>query len=111
MTQEKISRKELLKASLPGFTLDAVDVREITLRPGQKTGLHKHPCPVFGFILEGTAIVQIDGQAEQRVPAGGACFEPAETTILRFDNASDQQPLRFVACYLLREGQTLIEML
>jgi quercetin dioxygenase-like cupin family protein len=111
MAETKIARKKLIQVDLQSFALDMVDMRELTLQPGQKTGLHKHPCPVIEYILEGTAIVQIEGQQEQRFSAGFACFEPADTTILRFDNASDELPLRFIACYLLRKGQPLIEMI
>jgi quercetin dioxygenase-like cupin family protein len=30
---------------------------EITLKPGQQTGWHTHPMPVFGYILEGELTV------------------------------------------------------
>jgi quercetin dioxygenase-like cupin family protein len=39
-----------------------VDVREIVFQPGQETGLHKHPCPVFGYIAEGEAVLEIQGE-------------------------------------------------
>jgi quercetin dioxygenase-like cupin family protein len=64
-----------------------VDVRSIRFEPGQATGVHSHPCPVIAYIAEGAAIVQVDGEPEQRVEAGGAVYEPAGLTIKRFDNA------------------------
>ncbi len=44
--------------------------------------------------------------------AGSAFFEPADTRVLHFDNASTREPATFIAHYLLAEGdERLIEML
>ena len=109
--QRAIERRPLLKASLEDWRPTAVDIRSLHFAPGQKTGLHSHPCPVFTYIVEGATIVQIEGQAEQRIEAGSAFYEPAGETILRFDNASSTTPLHFIATYLLNGDQPLIEML
>jgi quercetin dioxygenase-like cupin family protein len=75
------------------------------------TGLHCHPCPVVGLIVEGAATIEIEGEVPRELPAGSAFHEPAGKRILRFDNASNEQPMTFVAFYLLRAGQPLIEVL
>jgi quercetin dioxygenase-like cupin family protein len=111
MAQSEITRKPLLSASLKNKTVTSVDVREIIFQPGQETGLHKHPCPVFGYIAEGEAVLQIKGQSPQHLPTGSAFYEPAETVILRFDNASAEKGMRFICFYLLEGEQELIEML
>ena len=111
MAQLSITRKPLLSTVLRNKTVTSVDVREITFQPGQETGLHKHPCPVFGYIAEGEAVLQVEGEAPQHLPAGSAFYEPAETVILRFDNASAEKAMRFICFYLLEGQQGLIEML
>jgi quercetin dioxygenase-like cupin family protein len=111
MAQLSITRKPLLSAVLNDKTVTSVDVRELVFQPGQETGLHKHPCPVFGYIAEGEAVLQVKGEAPQYLNAGSAFHEPAETVILRFDNASKEKPLRFICFYLLEGPQALIEML
>jgi quercetin dioxygenase-like cupin family protein len=111
MSQPTVTRTPLLSATLDHKTVTSVDVREIRFQPGQKTGLHRHPCPVFGYIAEGTALLEIQGEAPQDLPTGSAFYEPAETVILRFDNASPEKPLRFIAYYLLEGRQELIELL
>ena len=111
MAQKKIVRTPLLSAALPNKTVTAVDVREIVFEPGQETGLHKHPCPTFGYIAEGEAILQVKGQPPQSLKTGSAFHEPADTVILRFDNASDEKKMRFICFYLLEGQQELIEML
>lgn len=111
MSQVAIVRKQLLSNVLHHKTVTSVDVREIVFQPGQETGLHKHPCPVFGYIAEGEAVLQVKGERPQHLPAGSAFHEPADTVILRFDNASSDKPLRFICFYLLEGAQELIEML
>jgi len=111
MAQQTITRRPLLSAALNNKTVTSVDVREIVFEPGQETGLHKHPCPVFGYVAEGEAVLEVKGQSPQQLPAGSAFYEPAETVILRFDNASAQNKMRFICFYLLQGPQELIEML
>lgn len=65
----------------------------------------------MGFIANGTALLQIEGQSPLELQAGSAFYEPAETIVLRFDNASSVAPLTFIAYYLLDGKQDLIEML
>lgn len=111
MQTSTITRKPLLNVPFKSKTITSVDVREITFAPSQQTGLHKHPCPVIGFVAEGTALLEVEGQPAQILPAGSSFYEPAETTILRFDNASASAQLKFIAHYLLNGKQELIEML
>ena len=111
MSNSTIIRKPLLNVPLDSKTVTSVDVREITFARSQQTGRHKHPCPVIGFIAEGTALLEVEGQPPLKLPMGSSFYEPAGTTILRFDNASSSAPLQFIAHYLLNGKQELIEML
>ena len=135
MGNDVIFRKPLLSATFASRSIDSVEVKEITFKPGQKTGLHKHPCPVLSYIAEGTALVQVEGEEPKiehfpccrgsrngraaafslrKTPmkvaaldythrenallaAGSAVYEPADTVMLHFDNASETEPLRFIA--------------
>jgi len=111
MSQQPIERKELLKTVLKNGVFTSADVREIRLQPGQQSGRHLHPCAVLGYIVEGTATYQIEGEAEQILPAGSAFHEPAGAIIANFGNASESEPMTFVAFYLLNGDQELIQML
>ena len=97
MAINQIQRKHLLNAEMDPRNLTAVDVREIRLEPGQRTGRHLHPCPVAGFIREGAATFEIEGEPTITLPAGSAFYEPADAVISRFDNDSDSEPLVFAA--------------
>ena len=87
-------------------------MNEIEFAPGQRAGLHRHPCHVVGYIASGTIVYELEGQPSQLLNAGDTFHEPENARVLRFDNASDTAPARFIACYLLKFGESrLIEML
>jgi len=101
-SKETIYRKPLFTAVLEqAKKVGKVEIKEIVFQPGQKTGLHFHPCPVVGYIAEGIVAFQIDGGEEKTFRAGDAFFEPPNVKILQFDNASDSEGMKFIAFYLL----------
>ena len=104
-------RQHLLTADTGVRQLTKIEVHEISFAPGQTGALHYHPCPVTGYILKGTALMQVEGQPARILDAGQAFFEPAMTRILHFDNYSAIEPMVFVAFYLLDGKQTLVEMI
>jgi quercetin dioxygenase-like cupin family protein len=109
--QQTIVRKQLYKANIGTQQVSTVDVREIVFKPKQMTGLHRHPCPVISYVVEGTIKFQIRGQKMQIIHAGQICYEPAGAIIEHFDNASDRVPAKFIPYYLLNGQKELIEML
>jgi quercetin dioxygenase-like cupin family protein len=111
MSQQAIARRQLLLASLGNRNVSSVDVRQIRMEPGQQAGRHLHPCAVVGYIVEGTAVLHIEGESELTLPVGSAFYEPADAIIRNFGNASDLTPMTFVAFYLLNGEQDLIRML
>ncbi len=104
-------RKELYKASIGTQPISTVDVREIDFQPNQTTGLHRHPCPVVSYVVEGTIRFQIRGQKMQIItPARYVMSRPA-AIIEHFDNASDHASAKFIPYYLLNGQKELIETL
>jgi len=108
-----IARKALLTALFSStVNVERVEIKEIELTPGQRVGLHRHPCHVVGYIARGTIVYELEGQAAKVLNAGDAFHEPENGRVLRFDNASDTAPARFIVCYLLKPGESrLIESL
>jgi quercetin dioxygenase-like cupin family protein len=105
-TAAPLKRTPIASHTLPGVTVDHVPVVRLDFKPGQATGRHTHPMPVVGYVLDGTFVVKVDGQPEQRFTAGQSILEPANVTIERFDNASPTQPAVLIAHYLAGPGQT-----
>ena len=85
--QQKIVRKELYKANIGTQSISMVDVREVVFQPKQMTGLHRHPCPVISYVVEGTIKFQIRGEKVQIIHTGQVGYEPAGAIIEHFDNA------------------------
>ena len=52
--QQKIVRKELYIANIGTQPISMVDLREVVFQPKQLAGLHRHPCPVISYVVEGT---------------------------------------------------------
>jgi len=77
------------------------------LEPGAGIPLHSHNCEESVVIIEGRAIVEIEG-IEHEVGPGDATFLPANVPH-RFRNASTQEPMRMLWTYASVEAtRTLI---
>src|SRR5690242_506581 len=73
----KIERIPLLSAHLKEEKkVSTVEIKRIDFAALQKTGLHLHPIPVFGTILEGEIEFQVEGEKLMRLKKGDAFFEP-----------------------------------
>jgi quercetin dioxygenase-like cupin family protein len=96
----------------PAKTVTQVPVVRLNFSPGQVTPRHVHPMPVIGYVLDGDFVVKIDGQPEMYFTAGQSIYEPANTVIERYDNASQSKSATLVAYYLAGAHQTtLIKLL
>jgi quercetin dioxygenase-like cupin family protein len=82
---------------------DRVQVREIRILPSQAAGLHVHNGPVFGSIVTGSVVYQIDGQPASVLRPGDVFYEPEGERIARFDAQDDG--VTFLAYFLLSPGQ------
>jgi quercetin dioxygenase-like cupin family protein len=49
---------------------------EVTFEPGQASAPHRHPGPVFGYVLEGEYEWAIDNQPAKTLKVGETFYEP-----------------------------------
>ncbi|HEY2708222.1 MAG TPA: cupin domain-containing protein [Caulobacteraceae bacterium] len=82
-----------------------VSVVRLDFEPGQITGRHLHPMPVIGYVIEGSFVVQVEGEEAQRFGVGQSVCEPAGRVMARFDNASATEPAAAIVHYLAGPGQ------
>ena len=82
---------------------DRVQVREIRILPSQPAGLHVRNGPVFGNIVTGSAVFQVEGQPATNLRPGDVFYEPEGERIARFDAQDDG--VTFLAYFLLSPGQ------
>ena len=64
-----------VKEKLDGKKAKATTV-EVTLGPGQAGTPHRHPGPVFGYVLEGEYEWAIDDNPAKTLKAGDTFYEP-----------------------------------
>ena len=75
---------------------------EITLQPGQQTGWHTHPVPLFGYILEGELTVDY-GAKGQRVYRKGDGLAEAMNESHNGRNLG-ASPVKILAVFIGMEG-------
>jgi quercetin dioxygenase-like cupin family protein len=94
-----ISEKEIAE-KIDGKERKAVTV-EVTLEPGQSSSPHRHPGPVFGYVLEGEYEWAIDDQPVKKLKAGDAFYEPTMCLHRVSRNPSEKGKTRVLAVLLL----------
>ncbi|MEU4240587.1 cupin domain-containing protein [Actinoplanes sp. NPDC026619] len=99
-----VTRRVVLDVTLPQVLATArVEVREIRILAGQAAGLHVHNGPVFGSVVSGSVVYQIEGDQARTLHPGDVFYEPEATRIARFDATGEG--VTFLAYYLLGDGQ------
>lgn len=65
--------KELQRHPIPGTELDGVTTI-IEIPPGATSARHSHPGEDFGYMIEGTVELYVDGQPPMKLKAGDIFF-------------------------------------
>lgn len=103
-------------------TLSAVDVgeelngkqarattQEVTFEPGAASAPHRHPGPVFGYVLEGELEFQAGDAPVRRLKAGDTFYEPAMVLHAVARNPSAKARTRVLAVILhARDAKALV---
>jgi quercetin dioxygenase-like cupin family protein len=73
---------------------------EVSLEPGQGGKPHRHPGPVFGYVLEGEYELGIDDQPSKVFKAGEPFYEPTGCLHRVSKNPSEKGKTRLLAVVL-----------
>lgn len=73
---------------------------EVTIGPGDMGKPHRHPGPVFGYVLEGTYEWAINDNPAQRLKVGDTFYEPAGSLHRVSSNPSKTARARILAVML-----------
>lgn len=112
MEKKKITRVDLLTVQFNGKqVISKVEIKQIEIPQNGKADYHLHPCSVVGHVVSGTLLFLVEGENSQLLSVGEAFYEPKNQPVLHFDNASDSEPLVFIAYYLIEENEDLIVLL
>jgi quercetin dioxygenase-like cupin family protein len=73
---------------------------EVTLEPGQASMPHRHPGPVFGYVIEGEYEWAIDDQPARTLKVGDTFYEPTGCLHRVSRNPSKKDRTRILAVVL-----------
>jgi quercetin dioxygenase-like cupin family protein len=102
-TQKKVERSRVAFAhDLPRLTGDklSVTIVEVIYGPSESSAPHSHPCPVIGYVLEGTLRTQVKGEGEAIYKAGESFYEAPNGVHVVSANASDKERARLLAYFV-----------
>lgn len=102
----------LLDSVLPSFLPQGSHVMTATIElpPGSPgTPPHRHSGPVFGYMLEGEMVFELEGEPERVIRAGEAFWEPGGDVIhyLAANNLPDRAS-KFVVVIVCAPGQEML---
>src|SRR5258708_24137682 len=102
-TEEKNERARVtLSHDLPRLNGDklTVTVVEVNYGPGESSTPHSHPCPVIGYVLEGTLRTQVKGEPEPIYKAGESFYEAPNRGHLVSANPSHTTSTKLLAYFV-----------
>jgi quercetin dioxygenase-like cupin family protein len=78
----------------------SVSVVEVNYAPGESSMPHSHPCPVIGYILEGTLRTQVRGEPEIIYKTGESFYEAPNGVHLVSANPSHTTSTKLLAYFV-----------
>jgi quercetin dioxygenase-like cupin family protein len=102
----------VLQEAVPPFIPPEAHAMTLSIEfpPGDPgTPPHRHSGPVFGYVVEGEMLLEIEGEPERVVRAGEAFWEPGGDVIHYQDgNNRDDVSLRFIVTMLCAAGAPML---
>ncbi len=75
-------------------------VLEVAYGPGGSSLPHRHPCAVIGYVIKGALRSATDDEPETTYRTGEGFYERPHAVHRVSANASERQPVRFVASFI-----------
>jgi len=105
---------DLLCVTPPPIPGGAHSMTQLVELPPADAGLdpHRHSGPVFGYVLEGTILFELEGEAPREIVAGEAFWEPGGDVVhYQTRNLDPTGWSRFLAVCICAPGVDMITML
>ena len=100
---QSIKRTPLQKFDVPGTHYETV-IGLAEVAPNAAIGRHTHPGPESGYVLEGEAVIMVQGQPDKIVKAGDSYQIPAGAV---HDAKSGPRGAKVIATYVVEKGKPL----
>jgi quercetin dioxygenase-like cupin family protein len=105
---------DLLNVTPRWIPEDAHAMTQLVELPPADAGLapHRHSGPVFGYVLEGGILFEIEGEEPREIVAGEAFWEPGGDVVhYQVANLDSRRWSRFLAVCICAPGVDMITML
>jgi quercetin dioxygenase-like cupin family protein len=105
---------DLLDATPPAIPEGSRAMTQLVELPPADAGLapHRHSGPVFGYVLEGRILFELEGEESREIVAGEAFWEPGGAVVhYQVANLDADTWSRFVAVCICAPGVDMITML
>ena len=100
-----IKRTLLQKNDVPVQGASEVVMAVAEIAAGGSSGRHTHPGPETGYVLEGTSLLEIDGEAPKTYKAGDSYFIPAGK--IHDAKSHGGNAAKVLAIYVVEKGKPL----
>ena len=104
--QPGITRTILQRAAIPGSTTHEAVMAIAEIPAGVSAGKHRHAGIELGYVLEGSVLLEREGQPPVTMSAGSAFTNEAGVHDAR---NTGTKPVRILAVYLVEKGKPLAE--
>ena len=99
-----IQRQVLQRTAEAGGEREVLLVR-VEIAPGAAAGRHSHPGVETGYVLEGEAVMEVDGEAPRRLGPGDTYLVPAGR--IHDARAAGARPVTVIATFVVERGKPL----
>jgi len=100
-----VSVAELVKRDLAGGSNQG-SVFLVELAPGAAVGRHYHPGDAFAYILEGSMVLEVEGEPPVTLKPGDS-GHVVPRQVHDDKNASTSKPVKFLVFHVSEKGQPL----
>lgn len=98
----------LFSADIPEMPGKEAVLIRVDYEPGGETPTHRHDAHAIVYVLEGSIVMQVQGQEPQTLTAGETYSESPEDIHLVSRNASDTDPATFLVFILKDKANPIV---
>lgn len=100
--------QERIRKALAGVAGKEAVMVEVTYPPGKGSQPHRHPGPIFGYVLEGAVVMRLDDGPEVTYREGEVFYEEPGQLHAVSRNASRRKRARILAFLVAEVGAPVV---
>ena len=105
----EVSKPTLLKRQeLSGLNGKEGIMLTVTLSPGESSPMHRHNAHTFVYVLEGSVVMQLEGEGPVTLKQGETFYESPEDIHKVSKNLSNTQSAKFLVFFVKNQGTPLL---